>query len=63
MVSVSYQASTELRELIEDTVEYWCDEARKNGELVAGETAWKMIECMAVAKQAEMAGVIDGDAE
>ena len=61
MVSVSYQASTELRELIEDTIEYWCDETRKGGELIAGETAWKMIECMAVAKQAEMAGLIDAD--
>ena len=59
MVSVSYQASTELKELIEDTVEYWIDECRKNGELIAGETAWKMIECMAVAKEAQFEGVID----
>ena len=59
MVSVSYQASTELRELIEDTVEFWCDASRQNGELIAGETAWKMIECIAQAKQAQMQGIVE----
>ena len=54
MVRVSYQASTELKELIEDSVEYWCREMSNNGELIAGQTAWKMIECMAQAKQEEM---------
>ena len=58
-MKVSYQASTELRELIEDTVGYWCDEMSKDGELIAGETAWKMIECIAVAKQAQMKGLVD----
>ena len=59
MVSVSYQASTELRELIEDTVEYFADESAKNGEFISGETIWSLVECLAVAKQAQLSGVID----
>ena len=58
-VTVSYQAATELRETIEDTIEYWCRECQKNGELVAGETAWKMLECLAVAKQEQMSRFVD----
>ena len=59
MVQVSFQASTELKETLEDMVEYWCEQQRKEGELIAGETAWKMIECIANAKQAQFAGLCD----
>jgi len=59
MVRVSYQASTELKETLEDMVEYWCNEQRKEGELISGETAWKMIGCLAAAKEAEFAGMFN----
>ena len=59
MTTISFQASTELRELIEDTTEYFCDESAKNGEFISGETAWAMIEALAVAKQAQLKGLVD----
>ena len=58
-ITISQEFSTELRELIEDSVEYICSEYAKNGELVSGETAYKMIECIALAKQAQFAGLVD----
>ena len=41
----------ELTEVIEDTIEYFCDK-----ETVSGELAWTVIECLATAKIAEMRG-------
>ena len=41
----------ELRDVIEDTVEYYCDK-----EQVSGEIAWIAIECLAIAKQKELNG-------
>ena len=41
----------ELTEVIEDSVEYFCDQQQVSGEL-----AWTVIECLAVAKQSELAG-------
>ena len=58
MVSVSFQASTELKLTLEDMVEYFCSEQAKEGELISGETAWKMVEAMAVAKQAQFRGEV-----
>ena len=54
MTTISREAATELRELIEDTIEYFCDQ-----EMISGETAYKMVECLAVAKQAQMQGLVD----
>ena len=59
MATISFQASTELREVVEDTIEYFCDESAKNGEFISGETAWAMIECLAQAKQAQLKGLVD----
>ena len=61
MVRVSFQASTELRETLEDMVQYWCEQQRKEGELISGETAWKMIGAMAEAKEAEFSGAFDNE--
>ena len=58
-ITISQQFSTELRMAIEDAVSYVIDEARKEGELVSGETAYKMVECIASAKQAEFQGQFD----
>ena len=41
----------ELTELFEDTIEYFCDQNQISGEL-----AWTVLECLAVAKQAELKG-------
>ena len=41
----------EFTEVIEDTVEYFCDQ-----ETVSGELAWTVLECLATAKIAEMKG-------
>ena len=55
-VTVSYQFATEVKEGIEDMVEYLVNESVNNGNLISGETVYKIIEAVAVAKQAEMAG-------
>ena len=41
----------ELTELIEDTVEYFCNE-----HMISGELTWLVIECLAKAKQAQFKG-------
>jgi hypothetical protein len=41
----------ELTEVIEDTIQYACDHHQLSGEM-----AWKVVECLAIAKQAELAG-------
>jgi len=50
---ISHEQLTELTEVIEDTVEYYCDK-----ELVSGELVWTVIECLAVAKQSELSGEV-----
>ena len=42
---------TELTEVIEDTIEYFCDK-----EQVSGELAWTVTECLCIAKIAELKG-------
>ena len=58
MITISNEFNTELRLTVEDAVQYVISEAAKEGELVSGETAWKMIGCLAAAKEAEFAGII-----
>ena len=41
----------EFTEVIEDTVEYFCDQHAQSGE-----KTWAIIECLAIAKQAELQG-------
>ena len=45
-----------ITETLEDTVEYICGE-----EMLAGETVYKVMECLAVAKQAEFQGLVTMD--
>ena len=47
-MEISREQLQELTEVIEDTVEYACDK-----EMISGQKAWAIIECLAVAKQAE----------
>lgn len=46
----------EFNELIEDTLEYFCDTY-----MVSGELSWVLIQALAEAKLAEMRGEIDAD--
>ena len=48
---ISKDQLTELTEIIEDTIEYFCDK-----EQVSGELAWTVLECLATAKIAELKG-------
>ena len=48
---ISNQQLKELTEIIEDTIEYFCDK-----EQVSGQLAWTCIECLATAKLAELNG-------
>ena len=41
----------ELTEVIEDTIEYFCDK-----EQVSGELAWTVMQCLCTAKLAELNG-------
>ncbi len=52
-MKINPQHVTELTELIEDTIEYYCDH-----NLISGEAAWIITECLAVAKQSELAGLL-----
>ena len=58
MVTVDRAAATELNELIEDMVEYWCAEQAAQGTLVSGETAWKLVSAYATTKELQFMGVI-----
>ena len=55
-MEISREQLKELTEVIEDTVEYACDK-----EMISGQKAWAIIECLAVAKQAEIAGLVSSD--
>ena len=52
--SVTREKAQEIRELVEDTVEYFCDE-----NMVSGELAWLMIGVLADAKVRQLKGEID----
>ena len=46
---ISRELATEIREVIEDTVGYLCDE-----NMISGELVWTMLECLAQVKVAEL---------
>ena len=50
-MEISREQLSELTEVIEDTIEYYCDKEKKSGELV-----WTVVESLATAKLAEMRG-------
>ena len=50
-MNISHEQLIELTEVIEDTVEYFCDQERVSGEL-----AWTCIESLATAKLVELSG-------
>ena len=55
-MTISREQHDELIAVLEDTVEYACDQW-----MISGEAAWAIIECRAIAKQAELAGLVTSD--
>ena len=52
-MSISVEDLRDLRELLEDSMEFYCD-----GRLVSGETAWTVVEAIAQAKLAQLHGEV-----
>ena len=52
-MEISKDQLNELTEIVEDTIEYFCDH-----EQVSGELAWTCLEALAVSKLTEMSGVL-----
>ena len=50
-MEISTQKAMELKELIEDTIEYYCDE-----NMISGEMAWILTETLSTAKLMEING-------
>ena len=50
-MDISGEVLLELTEVIEDTVEYACDQ-----HCISGELAWTVLQCLATAKLAELNG-------
>ena len=50
-MNLDREVLNELTEVIEDTIQYACDHHQLSGEMV-----WKLVECLAIAKQAEFEG-------
>jgi hypothetical protein len=50
-MEISREQSQELQEVIEDTVQYFCDQYVLSGELV-----WTLVQCQSIAKLAEIKG-------
>lgn len=55
-MEISREQLNELTEVIEDTVQYACDQYT-----MSGETAWALLECLAITKQAYIAGLVTSD--
>ncbi len=52
-MQVTREAHTDLVECVEDMVEYVCDQ-----HMLSGEAAYAIIECLAIAKQAQLKGLL-----
>ena len=53
MTTLDTAKHNELIDLIEDTVQYWCDE-----NMMSGELTWIVVNCLATAKLAQLKGEI-----
>tara|TARA_Y100000004_G_C8900716_1_gene406265 strand:+ start:1016 stop:1177 length:162 start_codon:yes stop_codon:yes gene_type:complete len=53
-MNITSEKHQQLIELIEDTVEYYCDE-----NMVSGELVYTVLECYSIAKLAQMRGEVD----
>ena len=57
-ITLSHEFVDELQMVVEDAIEYTIREFAKDGELISGESAWKVLEALAVAKQAQSRGEV-----
>tara|TARA_Y100001973_G_scaffold43927_1_gene65459 strand:+ start:368 stop:553 length:186 start_codon:yes stop_codon:yes gene_type:complete len=55
-ITINRESARELTDMIEDSIEYWCQSMLESGELVSGETAYKIISAFAQAKEEEFKG-------
>jgi hypothetical protein len=55
-MEISREQLQELTEVIEDTVQYSCDQWQ-----ISGEKAWTVIHCLSIAKLAELEGIVTSD--
>ncbi len=55
-MEISREQLNELTEVVEDTVEYACDQY-----MMSGEKAWTIVHCLATAKLAELEGLVTSD--
>ena len=58
-ITLSHEFVDELQMVVEDAIEYTIREFARDGELISGESAWKVLEALAVAKQAQFQGLVD----
>lgn len=52
--TISRDQMQELKEAVEDSIQYVCDQ-----EMISGEAAWTIVECLATAKIAQLQGLLD----
>ena len=55
-MEISREQLQELTEVIEDTVQYSCDQWQ-----ISGEKAWTVLHCLSIAKLAELEGLVTSD--
>ena len=55
-MSMTQEQLQELTEIIEDTVQYGCDQWQ-----ISGEAAWNVLRCLCIVKLAELEGVVTSD--
>ena len=55
-MEMSREQLQELTEIIEDTIQYGCDQWQ-----ISGEKAWTVLHCLAIAKLAELEGLVTSD--
>ena len=55
-MELSREQLQELTEIIEDTIECGCDQWQ-----MSGEKAWTIVNCLSIAKLAELEGVVTSD--
>ena len=52
-MNITREDLKEFNELLEDTVEYYCDQ-----HMISGELAWTLVETLGTAKLAELRGLL-----
>ena len=55
-MEISREQLQELTEVIEDTIQYSCDQWQ-----ISGEKAWTIVHCLSIAKLAELEGLVSSD--